>query len=161
MKQKFLLLCVSLCITLSVFSQDNIYVYVLSGENYKAALSEIGVMTIKEGMLRLFSYDGTKLAERNLEDVKKITFKEDGSTDIIESTIEKEVSLNAYPNPTQNALFLSGLKEGESINIFSTDGQLIRKLIATGENMQIEVSSLKNGIYLLQSGLSIIKFIKE
>lgn len=161
MKQKFLLLCVSLCITLSVFSQDNIYVYVLSGENYKAALSEIGVMTIKEGMLRLFSYDGTKLAERNLEDVKKITFKEDGSTDIIENTIEKEVSLNAYPNPTQNALFLSGLKEGESINIFSTDGQLIRKLIATGENMQIEVSSLKNGIYLLQSGLSIIKFIKE
>lgn len=161
MKQKILLLCASIFIALSAFSQDLLHVYVLSGSDYETALSEIGIMTINEGKLRLFTYEGTMLAERDLKDVKKITFNQDDGSGIIDNVIKNEISLKAYPNPTQDALFLSGLNEGETIRIFSTDGQLIRTLNATGEEMQIEVSSLKNGIYLLQSGINIVKFIKE
>lgn len=161
MKQKILLICISLFFTLHAFSQDRLYVYVLNGEDYNVALSELGVMTINEGKLCLFTYDGTMLAERNLKDVKKITFKEEQGSDIIENVLNNEISIKAYPNPAHDALYISGLKEGENIRIFSIDGQLIETLTATGQEMQIGVSNFKNGIYLIQSGLNIIKFIKK
>lgn len=161
MKQKILLICISFFITLHAFSQDKLYVYVLNSEDYNVALSELGVMTINEGKLRLSTYEGTLLAERNLKDVKKITFKEEQETDIIENFLNNEISLKAYPNPAQDALYVSGLKEGENLRIFSIDGQLIETLTATGPEMQIRVSNFKDGIYLIQSGLNIIKFIKK
>lgn len=161
MKQKILLICISLFFTLHAFSQDRLYVYVLNGEDYNVALSELGVMTINEGKLCLFTYDGTMLAERNLKDVKKITFKEEQGSDIIENILNNEISIKAYPNPAHDALYISGLKEGENIRIFSIDGQLIETLTATGQEMQIGVSNFKDGIYLIQSGLNIIKFIKK
>ena len=118
-------------------------------------------MTIKEGKLCLFTYDGTMLAERNLKDVKKITFKEEEESDIIENFLDNEISLKAYPNPAQDALYISGLKEGENLRIFSIDGKLMETLTVTSPEMQIRVSNFKNGVYLIQSGLNIIKFIKK
>lgn len=159
MKQKILLLIAGLCLALSSYSQDKLYVYLLTGESYQEALENIGSMTIADKTLRLYALDGQMLYEQSLKDVKKLTFKEDLSVEEIISG--QPVQLKAYPNPTQDAITISGLKEGETVRIFSTDGQLLKTFTAEGSEMQIEVSSYRKGIYILQAGINIIKFIKE
>lgn len=161
MKQKILLVFAGLCIALSTFAQDKLYVYVLSGENYVAALENIGSMTIADKTLRLYAMDGTLLTEHSLDNVKKITFKEDPLDIMVDEVLKEEFSLKAYPNPTQDALYLSGLEEGETVRIFTTDGRLLQSFTADGPEMQLEVSSYRKGIYILQAGINIIKFIKE
>lgn len=159
MKQKILLLIAGLCLALSSYSQDKLYVYLLTGESYQEALENIGSMTIADKTLRLYALDGQMLYEQSLKDVKKLTFKEELSVEEIVGG--QQVQLKAYPNPTQDAITISGLKEGETVRIFSTDGQLLKTFTAEGSEMQIEVSSYRKGIYILQAGINIIKFIKE
>lgn len=162
MKQKLLLLFIGLCIAMTGFSQaERLYVYVLTGENYEEALEQIGGFTFNGGKLKLYSIDGNILAEKPLSEVRKITFKKDKGSGIVEEVLGQEVTLRAYPNPTQDALYLNGLEEGETVRIFSTEGQLLKTLTATGSEMQIEVSDFRSGIYLIQAGMNIVKFIKE
>lgn len=64
-----------------------------------------------------------------------------------------------YPNPTSNLLYVSGIKDVETLEIFDLNGrQLIKK---AGAN-SVDVSSLPNGIYFMKlNNKETIKFIKK
>lgn len=70
-----------------------------------------------------------------------------------------------YPNPVKNILSVSNLgNSGEKImiDIYSANGSLVKNITAKRENaLQINVSNLPTGIYLLKINYKTYKFIKE
>ncbi|MHA3787131.1 T9SS type A sorting domain-containing protein [Flavobacterium hauense] len=68
-------------------------------------------------------------------------------------------NLRIYPNPVQHKLYIAGNNIHGSLSIYTTLGQKVM----TVENTQsgIDVSGLANGMYIMQRGESITKFIKE
>jgi hypothetical protein len=62
-----------------------------------------------------------------------------------------ETGIKTYPNPTTESLsLLSDLSPIEGIDVFNLNGQLVLKFMNIMKNMtQINVKSLKNGVYIL------------
>lgn len=87
------------------------------------------------------------------------------SYDVVEGVKENEFKsqISMFPNPTSNALYLNNCSENAIITVFDLAGkQMINQVNA---NNQIDVSSLKNGIYLIQiidnSVIKRAKFVKQ
>jgi hypothetical protein len=51
------------------------------------------------------------------------------------------------PNPVGNQLAISGVKAGEQISIYSTNGQLMKQLKATGNSTYVDMSIYTTGLY--------------
>ena len=85
-----------------------------------------------------------------------------GTTSILE--MEKQ-DVNIYPNPVQNELFIE-LENGQitEANILDLSGKTIKSMVNNNAN-SIDVSSLKQGVYILRvytaSGVSTKRFIKQ
>lgn len=79
----------------------------------------------------------------------------------IEITKNQE-ALIAYPNPAKHEIFFSGLKPGETLYIFDTNGRAISVAQDLGTSLKLNISSLPSGIYLakLTSGKT-TRFVKN
>ena len=64
--------------------------------------------------------------------------------------------LRVYPNPSNNRIYILGATE--SIDFFNMMGQ---KVYTENQINSVDISSWENGIYLLKSGNSVVKFIKQ
>ncbi|MEA3462215.1 MAG: C10 family peptidase [Bacteroidota bacterium] len=73
----------------------------------------------------------------------EILENQSGTTGIKEQS--RDVSI--YPNPADQYIYLKGLEGYQSIEMWELSGKMLMK-ISTGQN-QLDVSGLKNGIYLL------------
>ncbi|MBO5975250.1 MAG: T9SS type A sorting domain-containing protein, partial [Paludibacteraceae bacterium] len=82
-----------------------------------------------------------------------------GSTVELENVSDHSVTI--FPNPTKEILHINGIKQGEVIRIFSLNGNVIVNEKTENETLTLSVATLPNGIYLLQIGTEIVKFIKE
>jgi hypothetical protein len=69
--------------------------------------------------------------------------------------------LKIYPVPAQDKLFVEGLDSGSTIEIVNILGSTVRQLSVTKERMNIDVSALDKGIYMILSGEHAVRFIKE
>jgi hypothetical protein len=82
-------------------------------------------------------------------------------------TIDKEAGFIAYPSPARNELYVNLKKSGTGLSVFNTAGALVLKRVLSPAERQVQlnVSSLKPGIYVLRldskSGASHQKFMKE
>ena len=67
------------------------------------------------------------------------------------------------PNPTNSQLYIRGLDNLETIQVFGLNGNLV-KTVANDQN-SIDVSGLQNGFYVLKlytkQGIYSAKFIKQ
>lgn len=72
-------------------------------------------------------------------------------------------SLKIYPNPSQNTITISGFKN-ETLNelsIFDIQGRWYQsRLIATGNNIQADISALSPGTYFVKMGAYSGSFVK-
>jgi len=59
------------------------------------------------------------------------------------------VSVNIYPNPAQDIVTIVSPEKIESLEIFTMQGALVKKMMAEGENAQMNVSELPAGNYIL------------
>jgi len=68
-----------------------------------------------------------------------------------------------YPNPANNTLHFRGLSELNKISIFDLTGKLC--LVKQISNNQLDISSLKHGLYIIQietsKGIETNKFVKQ
>jgi hypothetical protein len=64
--------------------------------------------------------------------------------------------MRVYPNPSNNRIYILGATE--SIAIFNMMGQ---KVYTDKKINSVDISSWKNGIYLVRSGNSVVKIIKQ
>lgn len=75
---------------------------------------------------------------------------------------EGKSKFNVSPNPVQNVLTLQNAESVKSIRIFDMNGRVVSESDYT--NLQVDVSALHEGIYLLEigtpTGSSVVKFIK-
>ena len=70
-------------------------------------------------------------------------------------------SVFVFPNPVTTKLTVAGADKSAKINLFDLSGKLLQSVLAQDNSTDINVSSLPQGIYLLQVGEQIIKFIKQ
>lgn len=130
----------------------------LSGAESVHALSLIGKMVVGADELCLFDTAGVNLGCTPLRQIGKIVFLEDepwGTEQVQSPTIQ------VYPNPTQNSLFIRGVEGTQTVRIFSMQGGLMLSAEAANGEAQLYVGGLQSGTYLLQIGAQVVKFIKE
>ena len=135
----------------------------INSEEYQATISSIARWEIDGAneKFRLVALDGTVLAERNLyDDIRRIVIFDDNEGNTV-NTEDNVLSISVFSNPTQEMLYVDGINVGETIRIFSLDGQMLLSSTAGNDTLSLSVASLTNGVYLLQIGTEIVKFIKQ
>ncbi|TCK64785.1 putative secreted protein (Por secretion system target) [Winogradskyella wandonensis] len=66
-----------------------------------------------------------------------------------------------YPNPATNLVYINGLKQTETVEVYNINGQkLFEKSINQNEN-SIDVTQLSSGIYFIKLKDQSLKFIKQ
>jgi len=72
-----------------------------------------------------------------------------------------ETQLSLWPNPASDICNLQGLKQGETVELFTLQGQLVGRNRSDGESIQIDLTSFLSGVYLVKAGARTIKLIKH
>lgn len=166
MKTRMLFLLLICLAWTAVVAETQIRVEYLSREEMAEALSKIGRLELVDNTLLVKDIDGILLAESNFDDVIKITFVPGMPMVYGVTTSQKqttETTLRVYPNPTMDVLYLDGVPEGETIRVYTQDGQLVYSGDRTivNSSTHIPVAALPNGVYLLQINTQVVKFIKQ
>ena len=77
----------------------------------------------------------------------------------------KAQSFKLYPNPVHDELIIRGINPDSEISIISMKGAILRTLKANGNSCKINVSDLKNGVYLIEYYIKnepkVSRFIKK
>jgi hypothetical protein len=74
------------------------------------------------------------------------------------------VQLKVWPNPATNSInvtCLSFLNNQEKLQILDVTGKEIKHLIPNNKQMEIDISGLANGLYVVKYGSKSVKFVKE
>lgn len=160
MKKIYLLLSFVLAFFAISKAENSLFVDYLFDEDAEIALNVIGRIEIKDEIFRLISTDGVELASCDLYEVKKISFIEGSPTTNIDDFSSN--SIIVFPNPAQDVLFINGLNSCDVVRLFDLNGNLISITNADSNgHLQMQVSELPIGVYLLQVGIEIMKFIKQ
>ena len=75
--------------------------------------------------------------------------------------LKPESSVFVYPNPVKTNLTVAGTDKNARINLLNLNGALLQSIITQDNTTEIDVSSLQQGLYLLQVGNQTVKFIKQ
>ncbi len=84
---------------------------------------------------------------------------ESGFSNIIEVTTDDtdtwvntvaEANISIYPNPAQNHLTIKGLVSNSLVTVFSVGGEKMMGVKNQSDNLTLDVSTLKNGIYIIR-----------
>lgn len=128
----------------------------LAGEE-TFAIAQIGKITFANNLMILYGNDGKQLGSTSLERIDKIVFSD--QTEAISNVTVPSVQV--FPNPTQDILFIRGIEGQQTVRIFSMQGLLILSAQAMDGEAQLYVGGIQNGTYLLQIGAQVVKFIKD
>lgn len=74
--------------------------------------------------------------------------------EVFSLTEDEIATLNVYPNPADEIVNLTGFNGSVSINIYSLDGRLVQSSQGVGNTglpIQVDVSSMTSGIYMIQA----------
>ena len=69
--------------------------------------------------------------------------------------------LEVYPNPATDIIFVDNVSIGETVQLISLQGNIIQRIVAESERINIDISSLKPGVYLIKAGESTMKVVKK
>ena len=75
--------------------------------------------------------------------------------------LKTESSIFVFPNPVKTYLTITGVDKHAKINLMDLTGTLLQSISAQENATNIDVSTLQQGVYLLQTGEKIVKFIKQ
>ena len=147
----------------ALFAELAMRIEYINSEEYQATISSIARWEIDGAneKFRLVALDGTVLAERNLyDDIRRIVIFDDNEGNTVK-TEDNLLSISVFPNPTQEMLYVDGINAGETIRIFSLDGQMLLASTAGNGTISLSVESLSNGVYLLQIGTENQNFTRK
>lgn len=72
----------------------------------------------------------------------------------------EQAHLVAYPNPTSGRLVIENLAEGE-VSLYDVTGRLVQRWITHESTMNLNISPLPQGIYILRNGGNTHKIVKN
>ena len=152
MKNKFILICALFC-SMQMMA-TNLVLLKSDGSQQLQDIASIGKWVYLGDDLQLLSHNGEVLAQEPLMSIRKITFTESSVPSSTENITSAHIVI--YPNPTQDVLIINGI-EVQVLRVFDLQGHLLK----TEKGTQINVSNLSEGIYLLQLGTQVVRFIKK
>ena len=151
MKHTFILICIILCSLQTMAT--NLVIEQRSGAEVLQDIATIGKCLVVGDSIQLLDKSGNVLAIEPLANVKKICFASEANTDVNDTVVNTIV---VYPNPTQDVLMIQGA-ESQTLRVYNLQGSLL----LTQWGNQISVGKLPDGIYLLQIGTQVVRFIKK
>ena len=157
MKKIITLLAVIFCVNAIWAAKERIVIEYLTSEQQELELEKISTIEFTDELIKFVDFAGEVVAQRAADDVRKISFVEEGTA--VEDVAD--VLMVVYPNPTMEALFVQGLNIGDVVRIYSLDGMLVKKQVVDSEIEQIMVNDIVSGTYILQSNTKVVKFIKK
>ena len=154
MKQKVFLLSVVLLVAGRLFAEQESQLITLSADGTKTvyALSNVQKIVFENNTMTVNMKSGS-----DATDITCISFS--GFAGI--ENIETASSISVFPNPVQTFLTVAGADKNMKINLFDLNGRLLKSVPAQDNSTEINVSSLTSGLYLLQVGEQVIRFIKQ
>ncbi len=79
-------------------------------------------------------------------------------TEDVEEYVEIN-DINVYPNPAGSHIYLTGISEGENVEIYNMTGKLVASFKYDGG--AVDVANLTSGLYVVRSNGLTTKFVKE
>ena len=162
MKHLFFVVSLFLLLTIQLRADISMRIEYLDETEGVELLSNIARWEIDGAneQFRLVALDGTILAEKHLyDDVRRIVFfEEQGPNTNLE---ENQQLIAIYPNPTTSHLYIEGLNQGETIRVFSLEGQLLVSQTAGAAHTSLDLTLLQTGVYLIQINTEFFKIIKQ
>lgn len=79
-------------------------------------------------------------------------------TEDVEEYVEIN-DINVYPNPAGSHIYLTGISEGENVEIYNMTGKLVANFKYDGG--AVDVANLTSGLYVVRSNGLTTKFVKE
>jgi hypothetical protein len=154
-------LAISFFLSYSIAEEQKLVVKLKNGTENEQPLSNVQKITFNAGSMTIALKNG-QTGPVSLSDIQKILFSQTG-TGIEDNIANNDVVnlLSVYPNPVQDVLFVEGVEENTVIRVFNIKGALFQTVIAKEQVIQLNVSALQQGMYILQAGNQAIKFIKK
>jgi hypothetical protein len=79
----------------------------------------------------------------------------------IEKISYRSNTIRVFPTLVQSACTISGIKTGEKVQVYSSDGVLLFSKVSSRNSMDIDLSNFPKGIYVIVSGEYSTKVIKQ
>lgn len=161
MKKLKLLIGALLSSTLLSIAADvqSLVVQPKSGSESVTALSNVQRITFSGTSMTVIKKDATQNSYA-ISNVQKLLFGlRNATTDL--AKVETP-NVKAYPNPTSDILFVEGVSKVESLRLFNLAGiELSVSTTLLSERLQLNISGLPQGFYLLQINNQTIKIQKQ
>lgn len=155
----FLALWSSMIFAMAYGGNQSVVVEYLDNTEKEFYMNLLKKIVINGNDLSLMGNDETPLETADIDGIRKINFVSDADSDtnITTDTCEK---LTVYL-VNKEVLHVEVETIGKIIRIFDTKGQIHHSAILSENTAEINLSAFANGIYLLQYGNNIVKFIKQ
>lgn len=142
----------------TAISATNLKVVNLSQEEASFELSKVQFIDFRgTDDLKIVGKDGSTLNTTAYDQIRRIDFK--GSLSNTPTSVADNIKV--YPNPTQDLLVISGTEKECNIQVIDMQGKSVYNAKASGKSVEIPVTNLSNGTYLLKVGNKVVKFIKD
>lgn len=138
-------------------AQNSLVVKFNDGTENVTLLSSIKKITFSEVNL-LLSKTETEIFSYPLQTISKLTF---GAFSGIQA-ISDESFPKVYPNPAHNFFSVKNLLQDKNlVQIYSTNGRLLKSIMLVNETQQIDISMFENGFYFVKICGQTLKLIKQ
>lgn len=150
MKKQLLILCLFIILAVPSFGAVNAdgQTLTINGETIEKVANEL---TFDGDNVIIHFDDGTQ----QTADMSTVTLSFSATTGI------GGIHTFTLRNATDGVLDIDGLDDGQTVQVFSTDGKLVATAKAGGAQAHVDVRNAKNGVYIVRAGKNIVKFIKH
>lgn len=123
-------------------------------EQQVIALADNPVMTVSGGVLKV-TVGGVEKVSTSLDNVKNYMFQEQNATAI------REIMADGY-QLSEGHVFMSNVKAGETIAVYSADSRRVSvQRVAADGRVDIDLTSLPKGVYIVKSPTTSIKVLND
>lgn len=118
------------------------------------ALADNPVMTVSGGVLKV-TVGGVEKVSTSLDNVENYMFQEQSATAI------REIMADGY-QLSEGHVFMSNVKAGETIAVYSADSRRVSvQRVAADGRVDIDLTSLPKGVYIVKSPTTSIKVLND
>ena len=158
MNKKVFLLGLALLVAGQFLAAQVFQIITLSadGEETTYALSSVQKIIFENNTMTIDMKTGD-----DVTNITRLSFAQDFSEDNVDIENPDVAVVFVFPNPVENYLTVTGVNKNVKINLLDINGNLLQSIITQDNITDVDVSSLQKGIYLLQIGEQVVKFIKK
>lgn len=135
----------------SMQAATTVTIYMKDGSKSDLVIEETGKMLFNGDNLDIRRDATDKIESIAMSKIRKVTFA--SSTSAVKDNVA-EATIFAFPNPVKDRVFLSNVKVGEKVSIYSVQGALLAEMSYDEEGL--DLSSLAAGSYVISvNGVSV------